>query len=71
MRPCFNCIKELLQAKIRAVYYLHDWNPSDSDLNAEYDKIQARFPGGIRQLEMEDPDEEWAVSKRRQKPLAL
>jgi deoxycytidylate deaminase len=25
MRPCFGCTKELLQAKIRSVYYIHDW----------------------------------------------
>jgi len=69
MRPCFNCTKELLQARIKAVYYLHEWNPSKSDLEAEYKKIQARFPGGIRKLQMEDPEIAWAVSSRRRQCL--
>jgi dCMP deaminase len=69
MRPCFNCTKELLQAKISSVYYLHDWNPADSDLSAEYDKIQARFPQGLHHLKMEDPEADWAISKRRRRPV--
>lgn len=62
MRPCFGCTKEMLQARVSAVYYLHDWTHPDPQHNAEFEKIQARFPGGIRRLEMEDPDADWAVS---------
>jgi len=64
MRPCFGCTKEMLQAKIYAVYYIHDWAHPDPRHQAEYDRIQARFPGGIRQLKIEDPDKDWAVAKR-------
>ena len=31
MRPCFGCAKEMLQAQVRSVYYLHEWNPSAKD----------------------------------------
>jgi dCMP deaminase len=65
MRPCFGCTKELLQAKVAAVYYLHDWAHPESDKQAEYERLQARFPDGIRRLDVPDPDADWAVSKRR------
>jgi dCMP deaminase len=65
MRPCFGCTKEMLQAKVDAVYYLRDWNHPDEKARAEYEKLQARFPGGIRTINMEDPDETWAVSELR------
>jgi dCMP deaminase len=35
MRPCFGCTKEMLQAKIHAVYFLHDWVHPDIDKQAE------------------------------------
>lgn len=64
MRPCFGCTKELLQANVQAVYYLHDWKYPDASLHAEYEKIQNRIPKGIRQVGMEDPDREWALGKQ-------
>ena len=45
MQPCFGCAKELAQAKINKVVYLHPWSPSDADSDmdtikkAEYDLI--------------------------------
>jgi len=71
MRPCFGCAKELLQANVRTIYYLHEWVPSPHDdpvkaekQRAQYDKLMTRFPGGVHRLEMPDPDYEWAVSKK-------
>ena len=61
MRPCFGCTKELLQAKISAVYYLHDWSHPDAGQQAEYQRLQGRFPGGIRRLQVEDSDACWAL----------
>jgi dCMP deaminase len=70
MRPCFGCAKEMLQAQVRTVYYLHDWNPNAKDdaakteqQRAQYDKLLMRFPGGVHRLDMDDPDSAWAVSK--------
>jgi dCMP deaminase len=67
MRPCFGCTKEMLQAKIQAVYFIHDWAHPDSDKQAEYNRLQARFPGGIRKLDIDDAYAEWAVSALRSK----
>lgn len=66
MRPCFGCTKELLQAGIAEVYYLHDWRYPDDDVQGAYEKIQNRIPGGVKKIGMEDPDADWAVSKRRE-----
>jgi dCMP deaminase len=64
VRPCFNCTKEMLQAKVQAVYYLHEWSHPDSNHRAEYERLQTAFPGGIRRVEMDDPDAAWAVPPR-------
>ena len=66
MRPCFGCAKELLQAKVEGVYYLHDWQHSDPDLQKQYEILQARFPQGVKQVDLEDPDAAWAVSRIRE-----
>lgn len=31
MQPCFGCAKEIAQAKITEVVYLHPWVPTDVD----------------------------------------
>lgn len=69
MQPCFGCAKELAQAKIIKVVYLHPWMPSDADpvmnskKKAEYKKITAKI--SIKKLNIEDPREEWAVTAKR------
>ena len=60
MRPCFDCTKALLQAKVHTIYYLHDWSHPLEDLQEQYELIQSRFEGGVRQLRMNDPREAWA-----------
>jgi dCMP deaminase len=66
MRPCFGCTKEMLQARISAVFYLHNWEHPDPEKQSEFDRLQARFPSGIRRLDgFVDPDAAWAVSKFR------
>ena len=59
-------LEEMLQARILEVYFLHDWVHPDAEKQAQYELIQARFPGGIRHLEIDDPDADWAVSKKRE-----
>ena len=61
LQPCFGCTKELLQAKVRAVYYLHEWAPADNSLKTELKKLHGRFPRGMKKIELEDPDVEWAL----------
>lgn len=62
-RPCFGCTKELLQAKVSSVVYLHDWKP-DARLQAEYGRLQARFPSGLKRLDVPDIDADWAAGGR-------
>ncbi|MCC7145640.1 MAG: dCMP deaminase family protein [Phycisphaeraceae bacterium] len=61
LRPCFGCTKELLQAKVREVVYLHEWLPGDAEVRQEYERLQANLTGGVRQLVIPDPDKEWAM----------
>jgi dCMP deaminase len=65
MRPCFGCAKELLQARVHAVYYLHEWRHPNEDLWRQYMLLQERFPGGVHQVPTPDPDASWAVSAWR------
>ena len=64
MRPCFGCTKEMLQAKVTSVYYLHDWSHPNPAHKAEYERLQTAFPGGIRRMEIEDNEADWAVGRR-------
>lgn len=72
MQPCFGCAKELLQAKVKRVVYLHPWPPTDPDAEmerlkkAEYEKLCARLDS--KHLPIHDPRAEWAVTKLRKKP---
>jgi hypothetical protein len=54
----------MLQAKVHEVVYLHEWAHPDPDKQAEYMRLQSAFPGGIRRLEIDDPNADWAVSSR-------
>lgn len=64
VRPCFGCIKEMLQVRVDRVYYLHEWTYPDEEVQAMYRKIQDRFPGGLHRLDMADPEAEWAAPRR-------
>ena len=68
MQPCFGCTKELLQARVQAVYYLHPWQHPDESLQAEYKRLQSRFQGGIKQVPVADPQAAWAMGKQPAKP---
>jgi len=70
MRPCFGCTKELLQAGIKQVFYLHDWRYPDDQVQSAYEKLQARIPSGLARVTMEDPDAAWAVSAMRERTQA-
>ncbi|TMC48032.1 MAG: dCMP deaminase family protein [Chloroflexi bacterium] len=46
-QPCFGCLKEMLQAGISEVRYLHPWDPQeaygDPALAAQYAALRSRF----------------------------
>jgi dCMP deaminase len=67
MRPCFGCTKEMLQAKIKSVFFLHDWTHPDLEKRKQYEDLQSYFSEGIHRLEMKDLDEAWAISSKRQR----
>lgn len=65
VRPCFGCTKELLQAKVRAVRFLHDWSPQQGRRREQYERLQAYFPEGVSQVRVDDPREDWAMNPIR------
>jgi dCMP deaminase len=65
MRPCFGCTKELLQAQVREVKYLHDWSHPEPTLRKQYEKLQRHFANGCSRIRMRDDEEEWALSRNR------
>ena len=61
LRPCFDCTKLMLQAKIRAVYYLHDLGKlDDAELQGQYELLQSKFIEGVYHVDFEDPRADWA-----------
>jgi dCMP deaminase len=73
MQPCFGCAKELLQARVTHIKYLHPWTPSDPDPHmdakkkAEFERIYARLD--VRRVDLLDERQEWAVTALRRKLL--
>ena len=67
MRPCFGCTKELLQAKVRAVFYIHDWVYPDPEMQQTYARLQDQFPEVVVRVDIEDADAEWAVTRLRKR----
>lgn len=65
VRPCFGCCKELLQAKVAGVRFLHDWSPQQGKRKEQYDRLQAFFPQGVSQVAIDDPDADWAMKPSR------
>lgn len=63
MKPCFGCAKELLQARVQAIYYLHHWEPK-AEFREQYERLGHKFPGGMHRVAVDDPDASWAVAGR-------
>src|SRR5581483_7067580 len=61
-QPCFGCLKEMLQARIKCVYFIHPWtSPRDEDQERQYRILMGQFPDGFNQLEIDDERKEWAI----------
>jgi dCMP deaminase len=59
--PCFGCLKEMLQAGISEVYYLHPWSsPRDENQQRQYQQLQNAIEHGVHQLNLADDREAWA-----------
>jgi len=63
LRPCFDCSKAMLQAKVHTIYYIHDWQHPIDTLQEQYRLVQNKLRGGVRKVEVHDPDADWANGK--------
>ena len=63
LRPCFDCTKAMLQAKVHTIYFIHDWQHPIDSLQEQYVMAQDKLPGGVRHLDINDPDADWANGK--------
>lgn len=63
LRPCFDCTKAALQAKIAAIYYLHDWQHPIGELREQYELIQSTFRYGVHRVDVGDPESDWANTR--------
>lgn len=57
VQPCFGCAKEMLQAKIERVFYLHPWEYPDPEMKGQYERILNEFGGGVNRVVVDDPDQ--------------
>ena len=72
LRPCFDCTKAMVQAKIKAIYYLHDWQHPIAALREQYNLLQSKgFDNRVHQLDIEDPRADWANNKQPSAPIAV
>jgi dCMP deaminase len=61
LQPCFGCLKELLQANVSEVCYLHPW---ESRFGEIYGALVQRFGSGhVRRVPAPDPDAAWALGR--------
>lgn len=60
LRPCFECTKAMLQAKVEAIYFLHDWVHPESSLREQYILAQQKIPKGVRKIDFPDSEADWA-----------
>lgn len=60
LRPCFDCTKAMLQAKVHTIYFIHDWKHPIDSLQEQYALAQDKLPGGVRHLDVLDPEADWA-----------
>ena len=71
MEPCYTCCKEMLNAYVKHVVFLHPWTPTDEDpkwakeKKAEYEKLLRQFKE-VRRVSMPDAKEKWAVRSKRE-----
>jgi dCMP deaminase len=63
LRPCFDCTKSMLQAKVHTIYYIHNWQHPIDTLQQQYLLAQDKLRGGVRQLDVIDPEADWANGK--------
>jgi dCMP deaminase len=71
LRPCFDCSKALLQAKVQAIYFIHDWQHAEGSPREQYNFMQSKFPSGVRKIDYVDPEADWADNRAPRVPSAV
>jgi dCMP deaminase len=62
-QPCFGCLKEMLQAKVSQVYFIHPWaSQRTQEQESQYKRLMEEFEHGVVRLEMDDPRKDWALA---------
>ena len=56
MKPCFTCLKELLQSGIEKVVYGEEWRHPDREVESQYSILEASVPKGMARVESGDSD---------------
>jgi len=60
-------MKALHQAGITAVRYHKEWAHPDASLRSQYRAIENKFKGGVKRVDVEDPDDpDWIYPKKTQ-----
>lgn len=71
VKPCFTCMKELHQAGVMAVRFHREWAHPDPSLQSQYRAIENRFRGGVKRIDLTDPDDEgWVYPQKPVQPVA-
>ncbi len=61
LQPCFGCLKEILQANVREICYLRQW---ESRFAEQYAALIDRLGRDqFRLIDVPDPDEVWALGR--------
>ena len=60
LEPCINCSKAMLQAKVKRVVYLRDFEYPEKEYKAQHKKLLDAFSGGVKRVTVDDPREKWA-----------
>lgn len=61
LQPCFGCLKEMVQANVAELCYLHPWQ---SRFAEQYAALVSRIgAGNFRRVEVDDPDASWALGR--------
>lgn len=68
LRPCFDCSKASLQAKVEGIRFLHDWQHPLETLQDQYEVIQGQLPSGVLPVTLSDPHADWANGKSASPP---
>jgi dCMP deaminase len=70
-KPCFGCLKEMLQIRVHRLVYVHDWQHPDPDYRPNHEMLMGRIPGGSTRLEIVDPWADWAAKGQAAPPADI